>query len=1351
MAAKTAGLAQLAAVLSDRLIRSFTAQAYASRRHSLRAVCWHTKTTKRGQPFAVRLHGISGRDPAGLWVLPFLRAVQTVWERTEEIYCTHNLPRLHTAHPAQPAGFPKQASGRLPPAYVVQPSARGNSPELLTPEEASAFTLHSLKVCLLSAGAQIQAADKIRQQQGHHKNPSPSVQLYGRDDTLGALALQTEITQACALGWRPSRPIARGGQHPTVEPPFSVSSSSPPKSFQLSALGKGLDRFIYSREAELEQVTFDTQPATANRADTQLQLVPSTAPSEHEPPEASSLPPTIPADDIEALLVESFAVTQADSSDSEEHATQPTLEDIALFQNGPWGSGLETVEDLAFAYPDLNSFDTFLQSGPSQESLALSAQSTGGTSAFICDTIPPSSLSPYGLTILLAKGKVRYKEISDEAEVRAEGPFLETSKIIESRLHSRILSLADKAAELADGNGPKLFVPRSLLARTVSILRLLLLLSFCIRVWRNGIKDSCCILRVAWLEDLRLVVEKICKGCPNEFELVVFRDGVMIWLAVRCAKTRLVCWSWKLAGVLERSTDVRTAFMLSAGIMPKEDGEAGADARCSDNRNRVTLGARVQLGGGEQTEPSTFRVGSYCSGSAYLDGTRRCAQGNTKGTGKIGDAVTQIASQHKAKEARPKASGGFTGGCHIMDSDGVERKLQQGGVNCQLSPMAKRQAVAHDLYPDILRCHSLEFQGSTVLLVARAYNERRSLLMLNCCTRLAIQNRHLVGHWRFCTGEAVRLRHCYVVRCTTLLFDDAGEVTAIQCECDFDSLAVTGGENKSNGPGPNIVSWVAASCDLHVQAALHPGPADLVAAHGHAVGPILCEPWLAALWPELVHHRGLPTQDGYHGTGADSPTDSSKQSKFGGVVQLERLGEFRICQIGGSFALQCVKTWVPKTPPKPGKRQRVPTAVHEATALASAARKQAMKDAASYFSLEEPLLLMCACDRWERVLALDLREAWCDAAQLEEVGQGLFRLRVKDAALSRAHPARSKSNSPEPPLLREGTFKTDNVWHVAGLRRCLRLLTTPGSQNDLVAEAGKMKLDFPSGWSLEHEGPYQPRYESLAPYAQSCGFMSAQLGRAIAGPLRETGCPEDAADTARVVTVQIVGREDLFLLAQDDLGFDAFSPTEFGTSWRARPFPDYSAALEPLAALAMLGLGLRLHQRLWSEAPRAFLDATCGTGTLAAAAKYCQKDWPIFAGDVNPTLARRARINLEAAFPKQTFELTEPSEKPVPGIGVREWDATEPWPIPATAAVSSTGRGLLVASNLPWGKNLKCQVEAATLITRCLARSFPDATLCLVAPEEVARNCDGWFRTVFTEPVGKKAALMLGHGICEPS
>ncbi|CAE7249806.1 unnamed protein product [Symbiodinium sp. CCMP2592] len=146
--------------------------------------------------------------------------------------------------------------------FMCRRHLAGSSPDLLTREEASAFTMHSLKVCLLSAGAQIQAADKIRQQQGHHKNPS--VQLYGRDDTLQALALQTEIAQACASSWRPTRPIARGGQHPTVEPPFEVSPSPPPMSFPLAALGQGLDRFVYAREAELEAALNNTQPASAS-------------------------------------------------------------------------------------------------------------------------------------------------------------------------------------------------------------------------------------------------------------------------------------------------------------------------------------------------------------------------------------------------------------------------------------------------------------------------------------------------------------------------------------------------------------------------------------------------------------------------------------------------------------------------------------------------------------------------------------------------------------------------------------------------------------------------------------------------------------------------------------------------------------------------------------------------------------------------------------------------------------------------------------------------------------------------------------------------------------------------------
>ena len=50
-----------------------------------------------------------------------------------------------------------------------------------------------------------------------------SVDLYDRDDTIDAL-WQQQIALACSEGWRPSRPISRGGQAPTLEASFQVPS-----------------------------------------------------------------------------------------------------------------------------------------------------------------------------------------------------------------------------------------------------------------------------------------------------------------------------------------------------------------------------------------------------------------------------------------------------------------------------------------------------------------------------------------------------------------------------------------------------------------------------------------------------------------------------------------------------------------------------------------------------------------------------------------------------------------------------------------------------------------------------------------------------------------------------------------------------------------------------------------------------------------------------------------------------------------------------------------------------------------------------------------------------------------------
>ena len=208
--------------------------------------------------------------------------------------------------------------------FLTIPWQDSTKPVPVTSEESRAFTLHSLKVCLLAAGAQVRATGEARQHQGHHK--SPSVQLYSRDDTILALDLQRQICLACAQGWRPARPIARGGQPPTLEPPFHVDRSQPNPAYQVSSFGEGVSRFVYSREADLEALAIPQVPEVAE------------GPQHSPQPETTSA--QIPEDDTEALLVEKFAIQAHSSSESEDEpktATEAHLSTFSLFRNGPWG------------------------------------------------------------------------------------------------------------------------------------------------------------------------------------------------------------------------------------------------------------------------------------------------------------------------------------------------------------------------------------------------------------------------------------------------------------------------------------------------------------------------------------------------------------------------------------------------------------------------------------------------------------------------------------------------------------------------------------------------------------------------------------------------------------------------------------------------------------------------------------------------------------------------------------------------------------------------------------------------------------------------------------------------------
>ncbi|CAE7238129.1 unnamed protein product, partial [Symbiodinium sp. KB8] len=154
-------------------------------------------------------------------------------------------------------------------------------------------------------------------------------------------------------GWRPARPIARGGQPPTLEPPFHVDRSQPQPPYQVSSFGEGVSRFVYSREVSLESLE-PLQPAEDSQG-SQDDLRPK--------PTAAQ----IPQDDTEALLVEKFANQAHSSAESEQEPQDHGVHEI-LYQALAL-KGLESVDDFAYASPEIRSLEALL-SGLSDTDLA---------------------------------------------------------------------------------------------------------------------------------------------------------------------------------------------------------------------------------------------------------------------------------------------------------------------------------------------------------------------------------------------------------------------------------------------------------------------------------------------------------------------------------------------------------------------------------------------------------------------------------------------------------------------------------------------------------------------------------------------------------------------------------------------------------------------------------------------------------------------------------------------------------------------------------------------------------------------------------------------------------------------
>ena len=306
---------------------------------ALHGICFATKTTAKGQPFAVTIAGITGRDPSSCWPLHWLSALHRAASLFREqdgdpdFLWVSTAPELHQLAELAPASYCTAMlvlrwAATLP--WLSQTAG-------LTSQEALQLTLHSMKSTVLAAAAQLRLSKDIRLSQGHHRD---SAALYSRNDTFDSLFAQRRLALALSRGWRPQRSIARGGQAPVPEPPFTLPGTEPLAELPADALLQGTWAFFATRHETLQAALPLADPARATRAP----LSPLNSPCS---PSLEPASPSDPCSDEEARMVEAAALRRQSSTSS--HASTSSLSsdvpepdaspaDRPLYAcTGPWG------------------------------------------------------------------------------------------------------------------------------------------------------------------------------------------------------------------------------------------------------------------------------------------------------------------------------------------------------------------------------------------------------------------------------------------------------------------------------------------------------------------------------------------------------------------------------------------------------------------------------------------------------------------------------------------------------------------------------------------------------------------------------------------------------------------------------------------------------------------------------------------------------------------------------------------------------------------------------------------------------------------------------------------------------
>jgi hypothetical protein len=199
----------------------------------LRGLCWATKVSSAGQPFAANAFGLCGRPPQWGWGHIYVKELHA-W--AARMSATDRDLKIDFLLPAMTLdsnlGY-SQAKLLLRPMSFIQTinllrralQADWMGSARLRPEQARAYTLHSNKVTVLAWSRQLaNCSEADRGEQGHHRMAPgrASVRLYGRDDVHGALRTQAAVIAEAIEGWRPLRAQSRGGQAPVTEPEVAI-------------------------------------------------------------------------------------------------------------------------------------------------------------------------------------------------------------------------------------------------------------------------------------------------------------------------------------------------------------------------------------------------------------------------------------------------------------------------------------------------------------------------------------------------------------------------------------------------------------------------------------------------------------------------------------------------------------------------------------------------------------------------------------------------------------------------------------------------------------------------------------------------------------------------------------------------------------------------------------------------------------------------------------------------------------------------------------------------------------------------------------------------------------------------